>query len=466
MNKKNPIGQVRRTRWPHFLLILAATLLLIPMLSSAGAPLLTGAKGNTIAPMLENAMPGVVNVATKTFIRGANNPLLEDPFFRYFFGLPGNQPRRKETQSLGSGVIINAEKGYIITNNHVIEHADEISVTLRDGREMDAKLVGTDKEADIAVLQVKADHLTALPLADSDNLRVGDFVVAIGNPFGLGQTVTSGIISALGRSGLGIEGYEDFIQTDASINPGNSGGALVNFDGQLIGINTAIIGPAGGNVGIGFAIPINMAKNIVQQLVEYGEVKRGSLGVVVQDITPELSKAFDIPTGKGVIVSQVVEGSAADKAGVHQGDIILSIDRHLVRKSSELRNAIGLQRIGKRIELKILRNGESKTLTAIISEPKQHRFSGNDINRRLSGVVFGEIEPGNPLFGRIQGVEVVKIHKNSRAWQAGIREHDIIVSINRRRVSNQADVKKVAGNARGLLLNIRRDDSAYFVVIQ
>jgi len=437
-----------------------------PTASLAGAPLSVSAKGNTIAPMLERTMPGVVNISTKAWIRGSQNPLLEDPFFRYFFDVPRNEPRRKETQSLGSGVIIDAKKGYIITNNHVIDHADEITVTLRDGRELDAKLIGTDKEADIAILHVEANNLSSLPLADSDKLRVGDFVVAIGNPFGLGQTVTSGIISALGRSGLGIEGYEDFIQTDASINPGNSGGALVNFDGELIGINTAIIGPSGGNVGIGFAIPINMAKSIVQQLVEFGEVRRGSLGVVVQDINADLSSAFGLQTSKGVIVTQVVKGSTADKAGLKQGDIILSIDKHKINSSSELRNAIGLQRIGKPVELEIVRNGSNKTLSGVISEPKQVKFSGHDINSRLDGVTFAEIGPGHPLFGRIEGVEVVHIQKNSRAWEAGIRPHDIIVSLNRRRIASAEDMKQASANSRGLLLNIRREDGAYFVVIR
>jgi len=446
-----------------FLLI---TLILPAQPSLAGAPLSIAAKGNTIAPMLEQTMPGVVNISTKAWIRGSQNPLLEDPFFRFFFDVPKNQPRRKQTQALGSGVIIDAKKGYIITNNHVIDHADEISVTLRDGRELDAKLIGTDKEADIAVLQVPANNLTALPLADSETLRVGDFVVAIGNPFGLGQTVTSGIISALGRSGLGIEGYEDFIQTDASINPGNSGGALVNFDGELIGINTAIIGPSGGNVGIGFAIPINMAKSIVQQLVKYGEVKRGSLGVVVQDITADLSSAFGLEKNKGVIVSQVLKGSTADQAGLKQGDIILSIDKHKVNSSSDLRNAIGLQHVGKPVEMEIVRNGEVKILKGTINEPKQVKFSGDSVNKRLAGVTFGEIGPGHSLYGRIEGVEVLELKKNSQAWDAGIRPHDIIVSVNRRRISNQAEMQQAAENTRGLLINLRREDGAYFVVIR
>jgi serine protease Do/serine protease DegQ len=245
----------------------------------------------TLAPMLERATPAVVNIATVGHVEVRQNPLLSDPFFRHFFDIP-DRPRRRQTQSLGSGVIVDAEHGYVLTNHHVIARADKITVTLRDGRHLNATLIGADPESDVAVIQVPAERLTALPLADSDRLRVGDFVVAIGNPFGLGQTVTSGIVSALGRTGLGIKGYEDFIQTDASINPGNSGGALVNLHGELVGINTAIIAPGGGNVGIGFAIPTSMASQIMQQLIEHGEVSRGQLGITAQDLTPELAQAF------------------------------------------------------------------------------------------------------------------------------------------------------------------------------
>jgi serine protease Do/serine protease DegQ len=258
----------------------------------------------TLAPMLEKVTPAVVNIATVGHIRIQQNPLLNDPYFRRFFNIP-DQPRERQTQSLGSGVVIDAARGYVLTNHHVIDKADQIKVMLRDGRQFDAQLIGADSESDVAVVRIPAERLTALTLADSDHLRVGDFVVAIGNPFGLGQTVTSGIVSALGRSGLGIEGFEDFIQTDASINPGNSGGALVNLRGELVGLNTAIIAPGGGNVGIGFAIPINMAHAIMEQLVTHGAVKRGQLGITAQDLTPELAQAFGLAQERGTVVTEV-----------------------------------------------------------------------------------------------------------------------------------------------------------------
>jgi S1-C subfamily serine protease len=252
----------------------------------------------TLAPMLEQATLAVVNIATESRVALRRNPLLDDPFFRHFFNIP-DQPRARKAQSVGSGVVVDARRGYVITNHHVIDGAEKITVTLSNGRQLAAKVIGSDSESDVAVIQIPGDKLTALPLADSQRLRVGDFVVAIGNPFGLGQTVTSGIVSALGRTGLGIQGYEDFIQTDASINPGNSGGALVNLRGELVGVNTAIIAPGGGNVGIGFAIPSNMVSRLMNQIIAHGSVRRGQLGVSVQDLTPELAQAFNIPGQSG-----------------------------------------------------------------------------------------------------------------------------------------------------------------------
>ncbi len=313
----------------------------------------------SLAPVLEKVTPAVVNIATKNMAHQRENPLLQDPFFRHFFQLP-NAPKKRSTQSLGSGVIVDAKKGLIITNHHVIDKADKITVTLRDGRSFNAKVVGNDPESDVAVIQVKAERLVDLKIADSDKLRVGDFVIAIGNPFGLGQTVTSGIVSALGRSGLGIEGYEDFIQTDASINPGNSGGALINLRGELIGINTAIIAPSGGNVGIGFAIPSNMAISLKDQLIQFGKVKRGQLGISVQDLTPDLAQAFNLKIKQGVIISQVAANSPADKGNLHPGDIVLSVNGKLTKNSASLRNSLGLLTIGDVANLQILRNGKKK----------------------------------------------------------------------------------------------------------
>ena len=325
------------------------TSLLLPILSLAALPMaVDGQQLPSLAPMLQIATPAVVNIATKTRTKLPRNPLLDDPFFRHFFDFP-NTERERTTQSLGSGVIVNAEKGFVITNAHVIEAADEISITLRDGRDFNARLIGSDPQADIALVQIDADKLTELPWSDSDKLRVGDFVVAIGNPFGLGQTVTSGIVSALGRSGLDIEDFEDFIQTDASINPGNSGGALVDLNGNLVGINTAILGPSGGNVGIGFAIPSNMVRQIMQHLLDFGEVRRGRLGITGQDLTPELSKAFGLNTTKGVVIIDVIPGSSAEKVGIKRGDIVVSVGSHKVRDAESIRNIMGLLLVGQQV---------------------------------------------------------------------------------------------------------------------
>jgi serine protease Do/serine protease DegQ len=415
--------------------------------------------------MLEKSLPAVVNVATSGTIRVRQNPLMDDPFFRHFFDIP-DQPRERKTESLGSGVIVDADKGYIITNNHVIDKAEEIDVTLTDGRSYKAKLIGTDPETDIAVIQVKADKLTALTMTNSDSLRVGDFAVAIGNPFGLGQTVTSGIISALGRSGLGIEGYEDFIQTDASINPGNSGGALVNLNGELIGINTAIFSRSGGNIGIGFAIPINLARDVMMQLVDHGEVKRGRIGAQAQDITPDLAQAFNLPNGKGgAVITQVSPGSAADKAGLKAGDIVLEINGKTVKDSTDLRNLIGLLRIGKKVDMTVLHEGNRKQLTAVIQEPVTAEKKGKGLHKKLAGAQFGDIVEGSPLYGRIEGVVVTKVERDSPAAAASLRKGDIIISANRKKIKSLSDFKAAIKGSSKLLLNIRRGNSALFLYL-
>ncbi len=319
----------------------------------------------SLAPMLDRIVPGVVNISTTSRVRLEVNPLFNDPFFRRFFGRP-QMPREQQRQSLGSGVVIDAARGYILTNHHVVANADQVTVTLMDERQFEAKLVGSDADTDIAVIKITPDRLVSVPLGNSDALRVGDFVVAIGNPFGLGQTVTSGIVSALGRSGLGIEGYENFIQTDASVNPGNSGGALVDLDGRLVGINTAIVGPSGGNVGISFAIPSNMARDIMEQLIGSGKVRRGQLGVSVQDLTPELARSFGLKRTAGAVVAQIAPDSPAASAGLLVGDIIIAVNGKSVANASSLRSAVGLTPPGQEIDLEILRNGASKTLSVAI----------------------------------------------------------------------------------------------------
>ena len=330
----------------------------------AAAPIaeFSGGVVPSLAPMLTTITPGVVNIAVKGRVR-EQNPLLQDPFFRRFFNIPQGQGyQERETQATGSGVIVDAAQGYVLTNAHVVANETSIIVTTKDNRRLPAKLVGRDPDTDVAVLKIETGKLTAVPLGDSDKLQVGDFVVAIGNPFGLGQTVTSGIVSALGRSGLGIEGYEDFIQTDASINRGNSGGALVDLRGQLVGINTAILAPGGGNVGINFAVPINMARKVMEQLVKYGAVKRGRIGVSIQDLTPDLAEALKTTRTVGAIVARIEPGSSADRAGLKSGDLVIAANGVPVNGGTQLRNTIGLTRIGDEIKLTVDRAGAEKTI--------------------------------------------------------------------------------------------------------
>ncbi len=424
----------------------------------------------SLAPILEKVLPAVANISTTSKVHIEQNPLFNDPFFRHFFDIPEMQqqmPREQERQSLGSGVVVDADKGYLITNYHVVEHADQIIVNLRDRRRFEAKVVGTDQPSDLALIQIKANNLTAIPFGDSDNLRVGDYVIAIGNPFGLSQTVTSGIVSALGRSGLGIEGYENFIQTDASINPGNSGGPLVDLDGKLVGINTAIVGPSGGNVGIGFAIPSNMVRNVMEQLEKYGEVKRGMLGVGVQDLTPELAKALHLEKSGGAVVTQVTKGSAAEKAGIHVSDVIVAVDGKPVLTAGDLRVTIGMMRIGTEVKLSVMRDGKPLTLTAVIAKARQEEVKAVDISDRLAGAKLGSIEPNHPLAGQVEGVEVLQVKRGSPAAFAGLQEGDIIVSVNREPVRNLEELRAAVKATKGqLLLNVRRGDSALFIVIE
>ncbi len=437
--------------------------------SIAGAALpalVAGEPLPSLAPMLEQITPAVVNIATRSDVRIRENPLLQDPFFRRFFDLPEPRPRRRRTQSLGSGVIVDARQGYVMTNAHVIDKADEITVTLQDGRNFTAELIGADPDSDVAVIRIPATKLTAIRLGDSDALRVGDFVVAIGNPFGLNQTVTSGIISALGRSGLGIEGYEDFIQTDASINPGNSGGALVDLRGELVGINTAILAPSGGNVGIGFAIPINMAKQLKDQLVEFGEVRRGRLGVHIQDLTPELARAFGIPENSGAVVAQIVPDSPAEKAGLREGDVVMRVNSKVVEDAADLRNAVGLLRIGQVVELTVVRRGRERKVTAKIEQPKLSAIEGEKLSRRLAGARFSNKFDDSGI-GEQAGVLVADVEPGSRAWSAGLRKDDVIVSVNRVTVRDVDEMRAaLAASPNGVLMNIRRGNGALFLAIR
>jgi serine protease Do len=422
----------------------------------------------SLAPMLDQSKPAVVNIATRSHVRVQDNPLLNDPFFRHFFNVPKQQARQRSKQSLGSGVIFDAKQGLVLTNNHVIHRADEITVSLTDGRSLQAELVGSDPATDVALIRIPAEDLTALPLADSDQLRVGDFVVAIGNPFGLGQTVTSGIVSALGRSGLGIEGYENFIQTDASINPGNSGGALVNLRGELVGINTAIFSPGqnSGNIGIGFAIPSNMVKQITDQLLEFGEVHRAYLGVQMQDISEELAKAFDIESGRGAVVTRVIKDSAAAEAGLEVGDVILSIHGTKLVNADTLRNTIGLLMVGQTVELDILRDGEEMTLSATVKET-QKQAQKAAAHPKLRGASFGDIEESSPYYQHIKGVMTFSVKRDSPAWNAGLRTNDIITSVNKQPIVNLEEFKPLAHNdGEDLLLNITRKQRSMFLLLR
>src|ERR1700737_1526101 len=342
-----------------------------PCTSFAGAPIpeVGGAPLQSIAPIVSRVTPGVVGISVRGRIRD-DNPLLQDPVFRRFFNMQ-REPIERETQATGSGVIVDAAQGYVLTNAHVVENASSIEVTTKDNRRLKAKLIRRDSETDIAVLQIPAGGLTAVPIGDSDRLQVGDFPLAIGNPFGFGQTVTSGIISALGRSGLGIEGpegYEDFIQTDASINPGNSGGPLVDLQGRVVGINTAILAPGGGNIGIGFAVPINMARQVMDQLVNYGEIKRGRIGVAIQDLTPDLAQALGTRHTQGAVIARVEPGSPAERAGLRTNDLVVAINGAPMRSGTELRNRVGLSRIGDAVELTVERGGTERNVTVRIEQ--------------------------------------------------------------------------------------------------
>jgi len=442
------------------LLLLAATQSALAQLPAAAG----GQKLPSLAPMIAEVTPAVVNIAVEMRTPEAN-PLFADPFFRRFFDLP-ERPQREE-QAAGSGVIVDAARGLVITNHHVVKDAERILVGLKDRRVLSAEVVGVDPGTDVAVLRIPPDRLTAVKWGDSETLEVGDFVVAIGNPFGIGQTVTSGIVSALGRTGLSMEGYEEFIQTDASINPGNSGGALVNLAGELVGINTAIIGPAGGNVGIGFAVPAHMVRAVLDQILRYGEVRRGRVGVSTQDLTPALAAELKVKATEGAVVAQIERGSEAERAGLRARDVVLSVNGHKVRSSSELRNRVGLIPVGDAVELEILRNGQPMRIRARVGELyKVTKVTGETIPQ-LAGARVANVERGMPMYGHVEGVVVTAVDQASAAFRNGLRPGDIVYGVNRARVrSVQELIAAMRGVEGPVRLSLLRGEYRISLVIR
>jgi Do/DeqQ family serine protease len=445
-------------------LLFAAQLAPLPARAGALPAALDGEVLPSLAPMLEKVTPAVVNVASKRTVQ-VRSPFMDDPFFRRFFAMP-DIPRERVQQSLGSGVIVDAARGYVLTNNHVIENADEIEVTLADGRTLEATRVGTDPDTDVAVIRIPAEDLAALPLADSAGLRVGDFVVAVGNPFGLGQTVTGGLVSALGRSGLRGIGVQNFIQTDASINPGNSGGALVNLRGELIGINTAIFSPSGGNVGIGFAIPSNLARDVMRQLLAFGEVKRGTLGLSTQDLDQELATALGVEPGKGAVVTRVAAGSPAAAAGITPGDVISAIDGKPVRSRADLANLEGLLPVGSTVRVTLLREGATLTVTAALRAVALRKLEATTLDARLDGARLADIEAKFRDRG-LSGVLVSQVTPGSRAAGYGIAPGDLITAVNQREIEDLAALEAVlAAKPRQVLLTLVRGRQGFYLLLE
>jgi serine protease DegQ len=438
----------------------------VPSANAALPAFVDGAPLPSLAPMLKKVTPAVVSIQSKTVVR-VRNPLAEDPFFRQFFGMP-NVPQERIRQSLGSGVIIDAAQGLILTNNHVIDEADEIQVTLADGRTLSGEILGTDEDTDVALVRVAAENLTAIPMADSSQLQVGDFVVAVGNPFGLGQSVTDGLVSGLGRSGLPGLGFQNFIQTSASINPGNSGGALVNLRGELVGINTAIFNPSGsgaGNIGIGFAIPTDLARDVVRQLQSFGEVRRGTLGVETQEITDEIAQALSLDSRRGAVVTRVQSGSPAAAAGLRAGDVITAIDGRAVTTRQDLHNAEGLLPVGRAVPLTVLREGREVNVSAAVkARPKD--LAGESLDPRLAGAVLAELPERYRQQG-IGGVLVTSVKPGSRADAGGLAAGDLVTAINRRDIDDLPALQaRFDTPPAQLLLTLVRGRNAYFLPLE
>ena len=414
----------------------------------------------SLAPLVEEVSPAVVNIRVSQTVKRRNS--FGDDAFRRFFGLPDGGPGgAQQIASAGSGVIVDAERGYILTNHHVVGDADNIQISLIDGTIHDAEIVGSDPATDIAVIKVDADGLTEMPIGDSTSARVGDFVIAIGNPFGLGHTVTSGIISALGRTGISRDGYEDFIQTDASINPGNSGGALVNMNGELIGINSAIISRSGGNVGIGFAVPTEIASSIMNQILDFGEIRRGLLGVNIQTIDAEAAKALGNDIESGALITLIQANSAAENAGLQVGDIIVEVNDKKVDGAAELRNRIGLLRSGEQVNIKFVRDNETLFAHAELGQARSQMVLGEEIHPGLAGSIFAALSTTGE-----KGIEIGEVQERTPAAQRGLRTGDLITHVNRVRVLTLEDLREVASRYDILFLNVRRGDRALMFQIR
>ncbi len=445
-------------------------LLLISATSYANMPAhVNGQNVPSLAPMIANVQNAIVNVLASGRSTDMSDSLLDENEQAEEGSEPPpaqRQRKHKGFESLGSGVIVDAKNGYIITNFHLIEQTKAVTVTLSDGRRFKAKIVGTDPASDIAILQIKAEKLTQISIGDSSKLKVGDFVVAIGNPYGLSQTVTSGIISALERNDLGIEGYEDFIQTDAPINPGNSGGALVSLKGELIGINTAILAPHGGNVGIGFAIPSNMALAIMQQIIKFGNVARGMVGIMIQSLTPELAKALNEPGAKGALVTIISPNSPAAKAGILPGDIIQRINNKKIESAGQVQNRIALYRSGSKLEIQVLRDNTKLTFKLVSADPEAYKHQEEAKDPFLNGIILKNFDAIIPGFGHLRGVQALQVTENSPAFQAGIRPGDIIMSINNRPSVTIDDLNTLTEKAdKEILVYVFRGNGAIYLVI-
>ena len=445
-----------------FRLLLAGAFLTFSMAAGAQMPaMVDGEPVPSLAPLVERVTPAVVNIRVSQTVQ-QRNPFADDPFWQ-FFGGPNIPNGSRQVASAGSGVIVDAEQGYILTNHHVVADADEIRVSLVDGEELDAEVIGSDAATDIALIRVEADDLVEMPIGDSEGVRVGDFVLAIGNPFGLGHTVTSGIVSALGRAGINPNGYEDFIQTDASINPGNSGGALVNMRGELVGVNSAIISRTGGNVGIGFAVPTEIASSIMRQILDFGEVRRGLLGVTIQGIDAEIAEALNASVDRGALITEVVPGSAAAESGLRVDDIIIAVNDEKISNATELRNAIGLRGSGENVDIRYIRDGKTRTTTAVLGRADAASAQGGDIHPGLQGAQLATYRSAN---GTEAGIEVTTVAPGSPAAQRGLRSGDVVTQINRRSVRNLAQFREVAGANRILFLRVERGDRSLMLQIR